>query len=70
MEKNFTIKVFNKFEEKLEQDWKMLENEVKQFFFQKFIFIKTVIETFNDTKINIVVVYEKNEAYRNFSVRN
>ena len=61
MEKNFTIKVFNKFEEKLEQDWKMLENEVKQFFFQKFIFIKTVIETFNDTKINIVVVYEKNK---------
>ena len=61
MEKNFTFKVFNRLEEKLEQDWKSLENEVKQFFFQKLVFIKTVIETFNDTKINIVVVYENNE---------
>lgn len=40
MEKNFTFKVFNKFEEKLEQDWKSLENEAKHFFFQKFVFIK------------------------------
>ena len=61
MEKNFTFKVFNKFEEKLEQDWKSLENEAKHFFFQKFVFIKTIVETFNGTNINIVVVYEKNK---------
>jgi CelD/BcsL family acetyltransferase involved in cellulose biosynthesis len=61
MEKNFTFKVFNKLDEKLEHDWNILENEVKQFFFQKFLFIKTIVETFNDTKINIVVLYEKNK---------
>lgn len=61
MEKNFNYKIFKKFEEKLEQDWKSLEKEVEHFFFQKFIFIKTFIEIFNNTKINIVVVYEKNK---------
>ena len=61
MEKNFNFKIFKKFEEKLEQDWKSLEKEVEHFFFQKFIFIKTFIEIFNNTKINIVVVYEKNK---------
>ena len=61
MEKNFNFKIFDKLEEKLEQDWKSLENEVEHFFFQKFIFIKTIIEIFNNTKINIVVVYEENK---------
>ena len=40
MEKNFNFKIFNKLEEKLEQDWKSLENDVEQFFFQKFCFYK------------------------------
>ena len=61
MEKNFNFKIFNKLEEKLEQDWKSLENDVEQFFFQKLVFIKTIIEIFNDTNINIVVVYENNK---------
>ena len=43
MEKNFNFKIFNKLEEKLEQDWKSLENDVEQFFFQKFVFIKTLL---------------------------
>ena len=46
MEKNFTFKVFNRLEEKLEQDWKSLENEVKQFFFQKFSFYKNCYRDF------------------------
>ncbi len=40
MEKNFTFKVFNKLDEKLEHDWNILENEVKQFFFSKISFHK------------------------------
>ena len=34
MEKNFNYKIFKKFEEKLEQDWKSLEKEVEHFFFK------------------------------------
>ena len=53
MEKNFTFKVLYKFEEKLEQDWKSLENEVKQFFFQKFINLNTQHSFSSSAQINI-----------------
>lgn len=61
MEKELNFKIFKKLEEKLEQDWIRLENEAEHFFFQKFIFVKTILEIFNDTKIHIVVVYRSNK---------
>ena len=46
MEKNFTFKVFNRLEEKLEQDWKSLENEVKTIFFSKICLYKNCYRDF------------------------
>tara|TARA_X000000950_G_C13816122_1_gene619880 strand:+ start:47 stop:1090 length:1044 start_codon:yes stop_codon:yes gene_type:complete len=61
MEKNLTFTIFNQLENKLIKDWKNLENEGVFYFFQKYIFIKTIIEIFNINKIKIVVLYDNNK---------
>ena len=47
MNNNLTFKIFNKLEDKLKEDWLNLESNSNFFFFQKYYYVKKLIETLN-----------------------
>ena len=60
MNNNFTFKIYNKLEDKLKKDWLNLEANSNFFFFQKYYYVKNLIETLNINSFFITVIYNKN----------
>lgn len=57
MKSNFTFKIYNEFNNELNTIWEQIEDNENIFFYQRFLYIQSLVKTFDIKNYSIVTIY-------------